>query len=205
MSDFLADERLVWFLIRGTGVVAMVLLSASVLLGVASTARTRITWWPQFATQALHRSLAVMSVTLLAGHVATAVLHSYVDIGWQATVLPFAVGYERLWIGLGTCAVDLLLAVVLTSLARARLPLRAWGAVHVTTYLAWAAAMAHGLGIGTDATTTWGLATSLCCVAAVAAAAGARIAALPAERARRRGPVPTPSLAGGLAAGLDAR
>lgn len=198
MSDVLTDERLVWFLMRGTGMVATVLLSASVVLGVASTARTSLTRWPQFATAALHRSVAVVAVTLLAGHVATAVLHSYIDLSWQAAILPFADGYERAWIGLGTLAVDLLLAVTLTSLLRGRrLPLRAWRGIHLTTYLAWAAAVAHGLGVGTDARTAWGLATSLGCVAVVAAAAGARLAWLPAERARRRGRAPTPSLFAG--------
>ena len=80
----------------------------------------------------------------------TAILDPFVSIGWAATVLPFTSGYRTLAIGLGTLAVDLGGAVLVTSLLRRRLGYRAWRAVHWLAYLAWPVAFVHSLTAGND-------------------------------------------------------
>ena len=81
----------------------------------------------------------------------------------------------------GTIASDMLLAVVITSLLRARLGYRAWRAVHWLGYACWPVALWHGLGTGTDSKLAWLLALDAACVAAVAAAAGWRLSLVPAR------------------------
>ena len=98
----------------------------------------------------VHRTLALFSVAFLALHVLTAILDPFVTIGWAATVLPFASGYRTLAIGLGTLAVDLGGAVIITSLVRRRLGFRTWRAVHWLAYLAWPVAFVHSLTAGND-------------------------------------------------------
>jgi DMSO/TMAO reductase YedYZ heme-binding membrane subunit len=78
-------------------------------------------------------------------HVLTAVLDAFVSIPALAIVIPFTSGYERFWLGLGAVAFDLILAMIVTSLARGRLNRTAWRAIHLTAYLCWPVAFLHSL------------------------------------------------------------
>lgn len=182
---------LLWYINRGTGVVLLVVFSLSVVLGVLATGRGATPLWPRFVTQGLHRTLAALSLLLLAAHAASAVVDEYVDIRWWQAVVPVGATYEPLWLGLGTLAVDLTLVIVATSLARRRVPHRVWFLIHLTTYAAWAAGVVHGIGIGTDSSRGWMAATSAACVAAVGiAVVGRTVSVIRVRRARRDDPNP---------------
>ena len=181
-----ANPQWLWFISRGSGLVLLVLFTAVVLLGVA----TRTGWaprrWARFVSAELHRSLSLFTVGLLALHVVTAIADPYVSIGWAATAIPFLSPYRTLAIGLGTLAVDLGAAVLLTSLLRHRLGLRAWRAVHWLAYLAWPAAFAHALRAGTDLHTGWVAALIWGSAAATAVAVAVRLAVAARSRAAAR-------------------
>ncbi|MFN0284949.1 MAG: ferric reductase [Kineosporiaceae bacterium] len=183
MLDVFADERLVWYLMRGTGMVLLALLTISTALGVFSTARAGNRAWPRFATQALHRNVSLITVALLVAHCVTAVVHTFVDIRWIEVFVPFAGSYETLWVSLGALAVDAIAVVVATSLVRQRIDHRMWRGIHLTSYAAWAAGIVHGIGLGTDATSTsWGLGTTVASIGLVAACLVVRFATLSQER-----------------------
>ncbi|GAA4557803.1 ferric reductase-like transmembrane domain-containing protein [Pseudonocardia xishanensis] len=157
-----------WYASRAAGLVSMVLLTGSLLLGIGGITRAATARWPRFAVQRLHRNLSLLAVSFVVLHVLTAVLDGYVPIAWLDVLLPFASAYEPFWLGLGAVALDLLLAVILTSLLRARIGLRTWRAVHWAAYACWPVAVLHGVGLGgTDTTTWWVLALILACVTAV--------------------------------------
>jgi hypothetical protein len=100
---------------------------------------------------------------------------SFAPIGWVSTVVPFTSPYRRLWLGLGTVAVDLLLAVTASSLLRHRITPHSWRALHWLAYASWPLAVAHGLGTGTDPHLGWVLLLVVGCVAAVVGAVGWRL------------------------------
>ena len=83
-------------------------------------------------------------------HIATSVLDSYAGLRLRDAVLPFVSAYRPVWVGFGAIAFDLLLAVVVTSLVRARLGFRAWRAIHWAVYAIWPVAVIHALGTGSD-------------------------------------------------------
>jgi DMSO/TMAO reductase YedYZ heme-binding membrane subunit len=166
-----------WLVSRAAGIVALVLLTATVVLGAVSTVPTRSASWPRWARQTLHRDLALLSLGVLAVHIGAVVLDNYVDIRWYAAVVPFASAYRPLWVGLGTLAFDLILVVIATSLLRVRLGVRTWRAVHWLTYAAWPVAVLHYLTTGTDRGTPWGVALAVAAVGAVAVAVGIRMKA----------------------------
>lgn len=141
----------IWLVMRSTGLLAMVLLTLTVILGVASTSPHKTTWWPRFLSQGLHRNIALLSVALLAAHVVTAVVDHKAHVDLADVVVPFETGYRPFWMGLGTIAVDLMIAVLITSGLRHRLGGRTWRAIHWLAYAAWPLALMHGLGVGTDA------------------------------------------------------
>ena len=113
-----AGSQALWFVSRASGLVLLVLASVVMALGVATRLGSAPRRWPRFVVAELHRTLALFLVAFLPLHVATAILDPYVSIGWSATVLPFLSGYRTLAIGWGTLAVDLLGAVLVTSLVR---------------------------------------------------------------------------------------
>lgn len=171
------EGPLFWYLNRATGIVLLVLLTASVVLGVLSMGGRPGRGLPRFVSQALHRNIALLSVLMLVAHVVTAVVDEYVDIRWWHALVPVGATYEPLWLGLGTLSLDLMVVVTVTSLLRTRLPHRAWRTVHLLSWLAWASAAAHSVGIGTDLAAPSGLAVvpAAVCLAAVLAAVAVRL------------------------------
>jgi sulfoxide reductase heme-binding subunit YedZ len=105
--------------------------------------------------------------------VVTAVVDEYVDIRWWHALVPFSGALQRPWLGLGAIALLLLVAVVASSLLRHRLRRRTWFSIHQAVWLLWLTSMLHGIGMGSDLTDQWWLAT-VGCVAAVSAAAAWR-------------------------------
>ncbi|MFE9092860.1 ferric reductase-like transmembrane domain-containing protein [Streptomyces sp. NPDC007264] len=139
-----------WYASRAGGTVALLLLTATVALGVASGGRAAPRRAGRFGIGLLHRNLSLLTLVFLAVHVATAVLDPFVHLGWAVSVVPFGASYRPLWLGLGTAALDLLLAVAVTSAVRLRLGARRWKAVHWLSYAAWPLALFHSAGTGTD-------------------------------------------------------
>ena len=159
-----------WYATRATGLVTLLLLTASVLLGLLTSGRFGGSSWPRFLTVGLHRNLSLLVLVFLALHVGTTVIDTFVSIPLTAAFIPFISSYQPFWLGLGAVALDLLIALVATSLVRKRLGLRAWRWVHWAAYVCWPVALAHGLGIGTDRNTVWVFTLTVACAAVVAGA-----------------------------------
>jgi DMSO/TMAO reductase YedYZ heme-binding membrane subunit len=181
-----AGPSALWYTTRGTGLVALLLLTASVVLGVLQVQRWSAPGSPRFVVVTLHRAVSLLVVVLLSVHVLTAVLDPFAPIRLADAVLPFAGAYRPLWLGLGAIAFDLLIALTLTSLLRRRLGLRAWRGVHWLAYACWPVALVHGWGTGSDTKTAWMLAITLGCSGAVLAAVAWRAATAGPAHARAR-------------------
>ena len=164
-----------WYATRATGLVTLLMLTASVLLGLLVAGRFSSQRWPRFLTQGLHRNISLLVLVFLVLHVGTTVLDSYTSIPLSAAFVPFASAYKAGWLSLGAVALDLLVTLVVTSLARNRLGYRTWRRLHWLAYACWPVAVAHGLGIGTDRSVTWVIAMTLGCVGCVGVAAAWRI------------------------------
>lgn len=181
-----AVNEVLWVISRATGLTATVLLTVVFILGVATSGRRRPEGTQTTVITGLHRNLALGMTLFLAAHVTTAVLETYVDIGWVSVVVPFSSGYEPAWVGLGTVAFDLLIAVTATSVLRHRIPDPWWERVHLMSYALWPAAVVHGIALGTGS--GWALrAVSIVCLLAGAGAVIFRITSRqPDETARHR-------------------
>ncbi len=156
-----------WYLTRGAGMVALLLLTVSVILGILTTVRWSATAVPRFVTAGLHRNVSLLALALVVVHVATTVIDGFAPIGWKDAVVPFVSTYRPLWLGLGALAFDLLLAVLITTALRLRIGPRAWRVVHWLSYACWPVAVLHGLGTGSDTRSGWALLVTAACVASV--------------------------------------
>ncbi|MGB6615728.1 MAG: ferric reductase-like transmembrane domain-containing protein, partial [Trebonia sp.] len=134
-----------WYASRATGVVALLLLTAVLLLGLLVTRQGRLPGLPRFAVTGLHRNLSLIAVVFVALHVVTAVADSYVNIPLTAAIVPLVSPYERLWLGLGAVSLDIMIAVIVTSLLRRHLGRRLWRGVHLLAYVSWPVAWLHSI------------------------------------------------------------
>jgi sulfoxide reductase heme-binding subunit YedZ len=166
-----------WYLTRATGVVSLVLLTGTVVLGITSTIGWATEHWPRFLWQDLHRNLSLFAVVLVGVHVVTTVADGYVPITLLDAVVPFHTAYRPLWVGLGALAFDMLLAVLITSGLRRRVGRSVWRRVHWLAYLCWPIALLHGLGSGTDSRLGPVVLVEALCVLAVTGALLWRLAA----------------------------
>ena len=177
-----------WYLARGTGAVSLVLLTASVVLGIVGSVRFAAPRWPRFAIDSVHRDVSLLVVVVLVIHIVTSVLDGFAPIRLFDGVIPFVTPYRPLWMGLGTLSFDLLLAIAITSMVRRRLGYRAWRTIHWLAYASWPVAVLHGLGTGSDVKQWWMLALTAACIVAVLVAVWTRIASASGQYAGLRGP-----------------
>ena len=171
------NSTLLWYTTRAAGAVVLILFSATVVLGLLTNARFQTRGWPRFATAALHRDIALLALVFLVLHIVTAVVDPFTHLGLAAALVPFGSYYRTFWLGLGTVAFELVLAIVATSLLRHLIGVRVWRAVHWLAYLCWPVAVLHGIGTGTDASTPWMIGVVAVSVSAVLAAFAWRVRA----------------------------
>ena len=171
-----SSAKALWYLTRSTGLVALVLLTATVVIGVVASVGWTTMRWPRFLSQDIHRNLSLFCVGFVIIHVVTTVSDGYVPIGFADAFIPFRTAYRPLWVGLGALTFDLLLAVLLTSAFRHRIGFASWRFVHWLAYLSWPIALVHGLGSGTDTPLTVVIAVEVLCAGAVLVAVIWRLA-----------------------------
>jgi sulfoxide reductase heme-binding subunit YedZ len=160
-----------WYLMRGSGVTTLILLTGVVVLGIATSNHAQIHRLPRFATVGLHRSVSLLAVVFLAIHVVTAIVDPYASVRVVQVVLPLPSGPYPLWLGLGALSLDVVAAVIVTSLLRQRMSRRAWKSVHWLAYASWPLAFAHSVAIGTDSSSAWFIGVAVTCSAAIVSAA----------------------------------
>jgi sulfoxide reductase heme-binding subunit YedZ len=189
IATTLTQSKEVWYVMRGSGLVALALLTLTMVAGVVNVRRFATPRWPRAMTALLHRNVALLALVFLGVHIVTAALDSFVSVGWVAAVIPFTSQWDRFWVGLGTASVDMMIAMVVTSLLRGSLPHRTWRAVHWLAYASWPLAIVHGFRAGTDGSAAWAQSVYAVCSVAVAAAVGWRLTRRPTAS------IPTPILA----------
>lgn len=148
-------DKALWYLGRSSGVVTLVLLTLVVALGIATRSGRLLPGLPRFAVSAVHRSSSLLAVVFLTLHVVTLTLDPQSQLRWLDAVLPFGSQPKPLWIGLGAASLDLMVALVVTSLLRQRIGHRVWRAIHWAAYALWPFAVLHTIGTGTDMHSTW--------------------------------------------------
>jgi methionine sulfoxide reductase heme-binding subunit len=163
----------VWYVARASGIVAYLLLSASVVLGALMAGRARFSW-PRFAVEEVHRFLATLAGVFIIVHGGALLLDTVVPFSLAQELVPFTAGYRPFAVGLGVVTAELLAAVGISNALRDRIPYRAWRRVHYLTLPVWGLATLHGLLTGTDRLDPWFAAIAGATIAAAAMALVAR-------------------------------
>ena len=181
-----------WYAARAAGVVAYVLLTVVVSLGLTMSSRRKLERWPRFALEDVHRFGGILVGTFIAIHIVTIAIDSYLRFSLAAIIVPFAASYRPIWTALGVVAAELLLALAVTNRLRRRMPYARWRAFHYANFAVWTAATVHGLAGGTDRSSVW-------LITLFAISAGV-VVTLTAQRVRLT--LPRALASGGAAAGV---
>jgi len=180
-----------WETARAGGFVAYVLLTFAVSAGLVLRNRWQTARWPRLVTNEVHGYLSLLALVFIAVHVLAVLFDRFTRFGLAEVLVPLASHYRPLWMGLGTVALYLLLAVWISSKLRQRIGYRVWRGLHVLAYGVYGAATVHGLGTGSDSRTIWALAVYGASVTLVGGLTARRLLAPPGRTDRRR-----PALAG---------
>ena len=144
------NEKIWWYLARSSGIVALVLLVASVVWGVLLATRAlrphdRPAWLLD-----LHKWLGGTALVMTGLHMHGLYLDGYIDYGFTELFVPGASEYEPLAVAIGILSFYVMVAVQATSYMRRWLSKRTWHAIHLLSYgLVWGAAVHAGMA-GTD-------------------------------------------------------
>lgn len=175
-----------WLASRAAGIVAILLLSSSVLLGLAMAARVPARPSARRAMAGLHQQIALTALAAVAAHALLLVGDPWLHPGAAGIAVPFALPYRRPFTGVGILGGYLAALTGLSFFARRRIGARRWRSLHRLTVVAYALAVVHVLGAGTDAGAPWLMGVVGVPAAAAVALLGARV---PRRRAARRAQV----------------
>jgi methionine sulfoxide reductase heme-binding subunit len=162
-----AAPHLFWITSRAAGIVALVLASLAVSLGLLMS--TKLLRRRGADLIAVHEILSLATIVAILVHGLTLLGDQYLHPSLADIAVPFVSGYQTVWTSLGIIAGWSLVLLGLSYYARRRIGSARWRKLHRFTALAWLAGLVHSLGEGSDAGQIWFLAmTAIVVVPALA-------------------------------------
>ncbi|MHB8242967.1 MAG: ferric reductase-like transmembrane domain-containing protein, partial [Solirubrobacteraceae bacterium] len=145
-----APSNYVWWLAgRSAGMVAMLLVASSVVLGLGMAARVIPSRWRRDAMR-VHQHLALLGLAAIGAHGLLLAADPWLKAGAKGILVPFAIGYRPLWTGLGILGGYLAVILGLSFYVRKRIGARLWRRMHRFTVVVYVLSLVHALGAGTD-------------------------------------------------------
>ncbi len=144
-----------WLASRASGLVALVLVTISVGLGLAMAGKVMRRPGLSRKLLAIHEHTALAGIVAIAVHGITLLGDPWLNPGVGGIAVPFAMGFRPLWTGLGVIGGYLAALLGLSFYARRRIGARLWRKAHRATIVVYLLGLVHAFGAGTDASTVW--------------------------------------------------
>ena len=180
------NPHLWWYLSRSAGIVAWLMLTASVLWGIVLASDLFPRWRNNARLLSMHRWLAGLTLFFIAGHLATLLFDTYAKLRVVDLLVPYSSSWRPSALAIGIVALYLLVAVEVTALAMKRLSKRWWRDIHIASYVVFWGVSIHAALAGTDASKPVYTLTAIAALSAVTFAASYRALShhLPKRKAR---------------------
>lgn len=173
-----------WLASRAAGIVAFVLITTAVLLGLFMASSIYRRPGLKRNLVKLHEQVALTALVAVGAHGVLLLGDAYLRPGLSGIAIPFTIAYRPVWVGLGILAGYLALILGPTYYLRRRIGTKRWRLIHRATVVVFALAVAHSLGSGTDGASLW--------FRTLAIASATAVVVLFAIRYRRKAPRPAP-------------
>jgi sulfoxide reductase heme-binding subunit YedZ len=157
-----------WLASRSAGIVAFVLITAAVLLGLFMAGNVYRRPGLKGRLVKVHEQIALTALVAIGAHGVLLLGDAWLQPGITGISIPFTIAYRPLWVGLGIIAGYLALLLGPTYYLRRRIGAKRWRLVHRATVVVFALAVAHSLGSGTDGASLWMRTMAITSVVAVA-------------------------------------
>jgi predicted ferric reductase len=148
-------EHTYWYLTRASGFVAYMLLFAAVVFGLSMTGDVVSRWLARFRVYDLHRFLSLLALAAAVFHALIVLPDGYIGFSLLELLIPFASPYRPFYMALGLLSLYLTAFITGTFYLRRLVPYRVWRLIHYATFGAFALALVHGAGAGTDTAAAW--------------------------------------------------
>lgn len=156
MSPETNPAHVIWWLVsRAAGVIALLLVSLSVLIGLAMANKLVRRPGLKRSVARAHEHIALTALAALGAHGLALLGDTWLRPGWRGIALPFAMSYRPLFTGVGIIGGYLMLLLGPSFYLRRRIGARRWRKVHTTIAVAWLLSAVHTLGAGSDAHKLW--------------------------------------------------
>jgi len=145
----------IWEMIRASGIIAYLLLTISVFMGVAVNARALDAIMRRAWVFEAHRTVAVLALAFTTLHVLLLLVNRHVPLTIVQVLVPLAASWRAVPLALGTISLYLAAALTVSSYARSIIGQRTWRLIHYGGFAGWITALAHGITAGSDTAMPW--------------------------------------------------
>ena len=153
------------FMLKYSGVFALVLLTGSAVIGVLATDRIILNPGHRVIAQAVHRAFAFGTLAFLVVHIVLEITAPHLEESKTLHVhvldafIPFLSQYRTFYMAEGTIASDIIILLIITGILRRRFTTNGnawkWRAIHYSNYAALILGVLHGLLAGRKAIGTF--------------------------------------------------
>ncbi len=148
-------QYLWWLVSRASGILALVLISLSVIMGLAMAAKAISRPGLKRTVMRLHEHIALVALIAIAVHGLALFGDTWLKPGWREITVPFALSYRPAFTGLGIIGGYLALLLGPSFYLRKRIGVRRWRKLHRATLAVWVLGVVHTLGSGSDGGELW--------------------------------------------------
>src|SRR5579883_348379 len=155
MSHAQPLQYLWWLVSRASGIVALVLIAASVAIGLAMAGKVLRQPKRKRAAMRLHEHTTLTALAAVAVHGLALLGDKWLKPGWRGISIPFAISYRPGWVAAGIFAGYIAALIGPSFYIRKRIGTKRWRKLHRVAIVVWVLSAAHALGAGSDAPKLW--------------------------------------------------
>lgn len=144
-----------WLASRASGLVALVLVTVSVFIGLAMAGKVMRRPGLSKKLLAFHEQTALAGLVAIAVHAIALLGDPWLHPGVAGVTVPFALGFKAFYTGLGVIGAYLAVLLGLSYYARRRLGAGLWRKAHRATIVVYLLGLVHAVGAGSDASAPW--------------------------------------------------
>jgi predicted ferric reductase len=148
-------DRVIWELIRASGISAVVLLTVAVSMGISVNVRALDSLMKRAWVNEAHQFVSLTALAFTLFHLVLVVVNRHVPISLGESLIPLSASWRPVALALGTMSLYLSSLLVLSSYFKPLIGHRAWRLIHYAGFAGWGAAIAHGLTAGSDTGIVW--------------------------------------------------
>lgn len=153
IRSFTGDITLAWFISRGAGISAYLIITGSMLYGLMISTKTATGAVPAPVTFGMHEFVSWLGLIFAAAHAVVLLWDAYIQYTPATILVPFTSSYRPEWVGVGQVAFYLSALVVASFYARKRIGQKVWRAIHYVSFLTFIMVTLHGFFSGSDSKT----------------------------------------------------